>query len=76
VTVAAHGEVQIGQACLYCLEPLGPRVVPMLVPSRRSGNSQFWLHPHCMRSAFSEASAPFADADIEDMTVEWPSAPA
>ena len=63
-------EITISQACMYCLEPLGTRMIPIHVSSRAYGNSQFWLHPACMRAAFEHAAAPLTQADLDDMTVE------
>ena len=61
------------QACLYCRQRLGPAVIPVQVPSRTHGSSQFWLHSECFRAAFAAAAVPFSEDALADMTVEWPS---
>ena len=64
----------MSQACAYCLGPFEARMVPLALHSRRHGNSQMWLHVDCMRRAFAGAAEPLLD--VEDMTVDLPSASA
>ena len=65
-------EHEVGyQACLYCLEPLSGRVIGLTTDSQAYGSTHFALHLACFQRAFADAAAPFTDADLEDMSVEW-----
>ena len=64
--------ISIHQVYAYCLEPIGPAMVPMSFASRSHGSSQVLLHPRCAQRAFVGARVPF---DIPDMTVDVPTSP-
>ena len=67
----AELEVAVGQACLYCLQPLVGHVIGVTTSSRSYGSSHFVLHQDCFRRAFADAAAPFSEADLDDMAAEW-----